>query len=86
MLRPGHRLWFKGSGELSADEVREVRAGNRETTQCLTNGQQHALEVLNGHAISLVGGTPFVEVPASITLDELIEAVDSLPKQKRKRR
>lgn len=86
MLRPGHRLWFKGLGELNADEVREVRASNRETTQYLTNGQQHALDVINGHAISLVGGTPLVEVPANITLDELVEAVDSLPKRKRKRR
>jgi hypothetical protein len=86
MLRPGHRLWAEGLDKLSAEEVREVGASNRETTQYLTNGQQHALDVINGHTISVRGGTSFVEVSDTTTLDELVEAVDSLPKRKRKRR
>lgn len=84
MLRPGWELWSKGPEELSAEEVREVKTSIRETTQYLTNGEQHALEVINGHAISVRGCGASVEACDTTTLDELVEAVDLLPTRRRK--
>jgi hypothetical protein len=34
------------------EEFKEVKASIRETTEYLTNGKQHSLDIINGHAIS----------------------------------
>jgi hypothetical protein len=84
MLRPGRRLL--NVPDLTERQVRELKKSFRETTQWLTSGEQHALDVINGHAMHLLGGGPSVEVLAIASLDELVEAVESLHPQKRRRK
>lgn len=83
MLRAGKRLL--GKQELTAEEIREMMAAQKETPQYLTNGAQHSLDVINGHAISASKGGGFVEATDVETLEELIEAVDALPRRRRDR-
>jgi hypothetical protein len=81
MLRPGTRLLLKRP--LTAEEFKEVKASVRETTEYLTNGKQHSLDIINGHAISQRGSANrSVEVLDNETLDELVEAVNSLPRRR----
>lgn len=84
-LRPGKRLLMKRA--LTPEESKEVMASIRETTQYLTNGKQHSLSLINGHDMSLRGGHPdrHVKVLDVKTLDELVEAVDSLASRRRRR-
>lgn len=84
MLRPGTRLLQKMlEGTLTAEEFKELKASNRETTEYLTNGKQHSLDIINGHAISQRGSTKrSVEVLDIETLDELVQAVTSLPRRR----
>lgn len=82
MLRPGRRLSLNVS-ELTESDIRELKRSLRETTQWLTNGEQHAFEVINGHAISLPGGRASVEVLGMTSLEQLIEAVESLSPRRR---
>jgi hypothetical protein len=83
MVRAGNALW-ESAEKMTAEEFKEANASQRETTQYLTNGQQHSLDIINGHSISLRGSAAkFVEVLDTETLDELVEAVDSLPRRRR---
>ena len=83
MLRPGARL-METAEKVTAEELKEIRASQRETTHYLTNGKQHSLDIINGHAISLRGSDKSVEVLDNKTIEELVEAVDSLPMRKRR--
>jgi hypothetical protein len=89
MLRPGRSLVWDVPN-LTGDELREVRKTLRESTQWLTNGEQHAVDMINGHSISLFGtqsgGRPPIKVLGIASLDELTEAVDSLASRERRRR
>jgi hypothetical protein len=81
-LRPYANAMPPPSG-WTPEEYRRWRAAQRETTQYLTNGQQHALDVINGHNISLVGSPKSVELTEmdeELELDRLREALDNLPR------
>jgi hypothetical protein len=82
MLRP-YRAAFPPPEGWSEEEVREVRRARRESTQYLTNGQQHAVDLPNGHLARLLGSGKGVEI-GSQTLDELLEALDELGKRRRR--
>lgn len=89
MIRPGAFLMRKisqeGPDSLSASEIRELKAANRETTSYLTNGKQHSLDVINGHGISLRGRRATVELLdlREGNLEELVDAVTALPTRRK---
>jgi hypothetical protein len=62
-------------------------AARRETTQYLTNGRQHALDLINGHAIGLASNAgrsvDVADWPEKIELDKLVVALDHLPRSGR---
>lgn len=77
-----------GRDDWSEREHREWRRAQRETAQYLTNGQQHSLDVINGHHVALRGaGGRFMDVDpdAAMQLDELRDALDSLKARRRRR-
>jgi hypothetical protein len=83
MLRP-YRAAFPPPEGWSEAEIREVRRAWRETTQWLTNGRQHALDLVNGHFVCLLGSRrKGVEIGPQ-ALDELLEALDELGKRRRR--
>jgi hypothetical protein len=72
------------ANEWTAEEIRQFRRAQRETTQYLTNGRQHALDVINGHSVSLASSTgKRIEIEPKMELDELREALDNLPRSRR---
>jgi hypothetical protein len=84
MLRPNRNPFPPPEGWSEA-QVREVRRAHRESTQYLTNGRQHAVDLLNGHFASLLGNpSKGVEIERQMTLDELLEALDELSKRRRR--
>ena len=61
-------------------EIKEVLKAMRESTQYLTNGAQHALDMINGHHVGIKGKGGGIELlDQAWTLDELTEALDALP-------
>jgi hypothetical protein len=75
-----HRRWMD-------EEYPHWRAARRETTQYLTNGRQHALDLINGHAIGLASNAgrsvDVADWPEKIELDKLVVALDHLPRSGR---
>jgi hypothetical protein len=71
----------------TAEEYRHWRAAQRETTQYLTSGQQHALDVINGHNIRLIGSRSkhieLTDMGEELEVDRLREALDNLPRARR---
>ncbi len=86
MLRPYKNALPPASG-WTEEEYRQFSRAQRETTQYLTNGRQHALDVINGHFIALAGNpnraieTNDVEPPMG--LEELHMALDNLQRSRR---
>lgn len=62
-------------------EIKRIRKTLQESTQFLTNGAQHALNMANGHSISIRGksGSGIELLDQTWTLDELAAALDALP-------
>lgn len=68
-------------GDWSDSDYRAWSRAQRETTQYLTNGQQHSLDVINGHSVTVRGANrePVeVDPKAGMQLDELRDALDNL--------
>ncbi len=65
-------------------EIKEIRKTQRESTQYLTNGSQHALDMVNGHYLSVIGlPSAGIELLGQAwTLDELATALDALPSRR----
>jgi len=65
-------------------ELKEIRKTVRESTQYLTNGAQHALDMINGHYVSVMGlpGAGIELLDQTWTLDELAAALDALPRRR----
>lgn len=89
MLRP-HPLYLLGRAQDEGREptLEEFRLANktvRESTHYLTNGAQHALEMVNGHYVTITGiSNKGIELlDHSWTLDELAAALDALPRRPR---
>jgi hypothetical protein len=85
MLRPDplhlvERMHGEGP-EPTDDHIRQIRKTLRESTQYLTNGSQHALDLINGHYVSVTGmSNAGIELlDRTWTLDELAAALDALP-------
>jgi hypothetical protein len=86
MLRPYRNALPPRQG-WSEVEVRAVRQTWRESTQYLTNGRQHAVDVVNGHFASLRSNhSKGVDIDPKTpqTLDELLKALDELGKRRRR--
>ncbi len=69
----------------SQEELQEANRANRETPHYLTNGRQHALDFINGHAVSVLGGhrDAYLELgDREWSLDELAAALDELPRRR----
>jgi uncharacterized caspase-like protein len=68
--------------EPTAKDIKALRKAEKETTQFLTNGAQHALNMINGHHVSVVGleSRPALELEdqTSWSLDQLVAAFDAL--------
>jgi hypothetical protein len=85
MLRPDPLQMVEGlrdeGRELTAGDFREVRKTLRESTQYLTNGAQHALDMVNGHHVGVLGkSNAGIELlDRDWSLDELAAALDALP-------
>lgn len=78
-----------GQGDWSERDYREWSRAQRETTQYLTNGQQHSLDVMNGHHVTLRGASGRsmgveVDPEAGMQLDELRDALDNLSARRRR--
>lgn len=58
-------------------------ADNRESTQFLTNGRQHALDLINGHFVSAIGNRQAgLELgDQERPLADLVTALDELPRR-----
>jgi hypothetical protein len=68
---------------ISADDVKQLKRGQRETSPNLTNGQQHSLDIINGHYVSLRDSAGSdLEIPDDATVEQLAEALDALPRRK----
>jgi len=66
------------------EDIRYWLRARRESTQYLTNGRQHALDLINGHNIGLASNAEkTIEVEPAIEMDELSEALDNLPRSRR---
>lgn len=80
--------WKASKHEPSEEELRGLRRIDRETVHYLTNGRQHALDLINGHAISVLGSRHgYLELGDSEwSLNELVDALDGLPRQRARRR
>ncbi len=73
-----------GQGDWSQVDYREYVRAQRETTQYLTGGRQHALDVVNGHHVSIAKGRDrFLELEDGMRLDQLGEALDNLAARRR---
>lgn len=67
------------------EEIRVASRANRETPHYLTNGRQHALDLINGHAVHVVGGHRDASLELfgrDWSLEELAAALDGLPKRR----
>lgn len=75
-----------GDGDWSERDYRDWARAQRETTQYLTNGRQHSLDVINGHAVTLRGARrEVVDVPpGGMQLEELRDALDNLGSRRRR--
>ncbi|WP_088281432.1 caspase family protein [Kineosporia sp. A_224] len=79
---------LEGGREPTEQKLRQVKKAIRETPHFLTSGKQHALDLINGHAISVMGGhqdATLELVGRDWTLDELVAALDELPKRRQSR-
>lgn len=67
--------------------MREAQRANRETVHYLTNGRQHAFDMINGHAVSVMGrARSGIELAYhNWSLEELVEAFEALGKSPRRR-
>lgn len=68
----------------TAHDLTEYRRAERESTQYLTNGRQHALDLVNGHFVCIARNSEKgIEVEERMQLQELQEARDGLPQVRR---
>lgn len=75
---------IRGAGrEPTPAEIKLVQQTNRESTQFLTNGRQHALDLINGHFVSVIGNRqPGLELgDQEWPLADLVTALDELPRR-----
>lgn len=69
----------------SEEELRQANRADRETPHYLTNGRQQALDFINGHAVSVLGGhrDAYLELgDREWSLDALAAAFDELPRRR----
>jgi len=79
--------WKASDHKPSEEDICGLRTIDRETVHYLTNGRQHPLDVINGHAISILGGRGDLELGDSEwSLHDLVDALDGLPRQSARRR
>jgi|SRR3569833_1337580 len=80
--------WKASDHQPSEQDLRMLRRLDRETVHYLTNGRQHGLDLINGHAISIMGSSHGdLELGDSEwCLNELVDALDGLPRQRRRGR
>lgn len=85
MLRPDPLHLLGGVHDERRDptdhEIKQVRKTLRESTQYLTNGKQHSLDMINGHYVRVPGMSNVgIELMDRVwTLDELAATLDALP-------
>lgn len=89
MLRP-YKNALPPTNGWTEEEYGQYSRAQRETTQNLRNGRQHALDVINGHHSGLASnaskGIEIINVEPPMGLDELREALDHIPRSIRQRR